>query len=187
MPSSYRGRSRSYPTQTPYNNPYNNPYTYPSPPKLQCTITWDSAAEAYSCATPYQPNFIEFIKTRIPGKQRAWDATQKLWFVKEDWLDIIQTLATELWGADAVKVITRKEVEDAERVQVRAQQEAILAALPERERAFYDFLTALPFEAMQAAYRRAALLLHPDRNPTDGEAMAKLNAAWSKIEKEYSK
>jgi len=154
---------------------------------IKCTITWDSAAGVYSIATPYEPNFVEFIKAKIPGAQRAWDPGTKLWTVEEHWLDVLQTLATELWGAGAVQVTTRANVEDAEREQRESQKQAIMASLPPRERALVEFVTALPFEAVQAAYRKAALALHPDRNPTDGEAMAKLNAAWTKVEKEMKK
>lgn len=161
-----------------------------SPPQAQavkCTIIWDSAAGVYSVSTPYEPNFVEFIKAKIPGNQRAWDPNTKLWTIEETWLEVIQTLATELWGATAVSVTTRQAIEDAERAARDAQRNAIVASLPERERAVFEFVSALPFEAVQAAYRKAALLLHPDRNPVDGTRMAELNAAWSRIEKEFKK
>lgn len=177
------GRYSSYRKPTAY------PFT-PSPPTTtatRCTITWDAAARVYMVNTPYDSNFVEFIKAKIPGKERAWDPGTKTWTVEERWLDVLQLLATELWTADAVKVITREQVETELRVQQEAQRSAIIATLPERERAIYEFITALPFEAVQAAYRKAALALHPDRNPTDGEAMSKLNAAWTKVEKEFSK
>jgi hypothetical protein len=139
--------------------------------------------DAYSVVAPYEPNFVEFIKVKIPGLDRAWDTNKKVWFVKEKWLDLLQVLATELWGAQSVVIQTRESVEDALRHQREAQHNAIIAALPERERALYEFLLALPNEAVQAAYRKAAMLLHPDRNGGDGEKMSKLNEAWSKLEK----
>jgi hypothetical protein len=154
---------------------------------IKCTITWDSAARVYSISTPYEPNFVEFIKAKIPGRSRAWDPGTKLWTVEEEWMDILRQLAIELWTETCVSVTTRSEVEDAEKIQREAQQQAILQALPERERALYEFLKTLPFEAVKAAYRKAAMELHPDRNPTDGEAMSKLNAAWAKVEVELKK
>lgn len=155
---------------------------------IKCTISWDSAAQVYMVSAPYEPNFVEFIKLKIqPARDRAWDPNTKMWAIEPSWLDLIQSLATELWTASYVKVITRDEVEQAERAEKEAQRNAIVASLPERERAIYEFVTALPFEAIQAAYRKAATLLHPDRNPTDGEAMSKLNASWTRIEKEFGK
>lgn len=162
-------------------------YGSPATPSIKCTITWDSAAGVYSVSTPYELNFVEFIKAKLPGKERAWDPNTKLWTIEEKWLDVIKQLAVELWTEACVSVTTRASIEDAERVQREAQQQAILQALPERERALYEFLKALPFEAIQAAYTKAAMLLHPDRNVNDGDAMSKLNAAWSKLEKELQK
>lgn len=170
-----------------YQRNASSPFGGTATASVKCTITWDSAARVYSISTPYEPNFVEFVKAKIPGSQRAWDPATKLWTIEESWLEVIQLLATELWGAASVQITTRQSVEDAEREAREAQQKAIIMSLPERERAIYEFVSALPFEAVQAAYRKAAMLLHPDRNPTDGEAMAKLNAAWSRMEKEFKK
>jgi curved DNA-binding protein CbpA len=63
----------------------------------------------------------------------------------------------------------------------------ILAALPPKERAFFELVELLPFEALQACYRKAAMMLHPDRNSNDGDKMARLNTAWNKIEEEFKK
>lgn len=183
----YRPSGPSGRTATASSSAFTAQYNHPTSVGIKCTITWDSAAGVYSISTPYEPNFVEFVKAKIPGSQRAWDPGTKLWTVEEHWLDVLQALATELWGATAVSVTTRQSIEDAEREQREAQNKAILMSLPPKERALVEFVSALPFEAVQAAYRKAALALHPDRNPTDGAAMAKLNAAWTNVEKEYKK
>ena len=41
----------------------------------------------------------------------------------------------------------------------------------------------LPFDAAQSAYRKAALLLHPNKGG-DKEKMTRVNALWSRIENE---
>jgi hypothetical protein len=46
------------------------------------------------------------------------------------------------------------------------------------------FATLLPFEALQAAYRAAAKIFHPDLGG-DSEQMQKLNAAWEAVEKHF--
>ena len=46
-----------------------------------------------------------------------------------------------------------------------------------------DFVLLLPNDALQKAYRSAAMTLHPDRGG-DMEKMARLNALWQRIETE---
>lgn len=190
-------RTRSYGSS--FNPPVNSIYAstagasgYPATPaaqqasqapKVQCTIKWNSAIGAYEVNTPYQPNFVEFIKAKIPGAERAWIPSSKTWVVQDRWLVVIVTLASELWGANAVDVVSRASVEDAEKELAAQQRLVILAALPERERAIFEFVELLPRTALQAAYRKAALDLHPDRNEGDGEQMSKLNVAWNAVEK----
>lgn len=166
---------------------YQTPSTSSHSTSTKCTITWDSSCGAYVVSTPYEPNFIEFLKARIPGGHRAWDAVNKTWKVEEQWVGLLQTLATELWGASAVKIITRDEVEDALRVSQEQQRVAIMQALPPRERAIMEFIELLTLDALRAAYRKAAVELHPDRNENDGSKMASLNASWTKLENEFTK
>src|SRR5258708_6975070 len=76
-------------TQNPYQayNPLGGTSSYNAQTKSQpqCSFEWDVARCAYSVKTQYQENFIEFIKAKIPGSDRAWDPTTKTWFIKEAW------------------------------------------------------------------------------------------------------
>lgn len=141
---------------------------------------------AYNVNVPYQPNFVEFIKAKVPGSDRAWVASTKTWVIKENWMEVIKLLATELWPGQ-VTIVTRQEVEDAEKKMREAQRLAILQALPTRERAMFEFFEVCPLECLAAAYKRAAMLLHPDKQGGDANKMSQLNAAWSKLEKELGK
>lgn len=154
--------------------------------QVRITITWEPAARVYKVVVPYDENFIEFIKAKIPGNKRAWDGSQKCWFVDEDVINVLVVLGTELWTADAVVFHSREEVEKAEREQREAQRQAVLNALPPRERAAMEFIELCTTDALKAAYRKAALELHPDRASGDAERMTKLNAAWAALEKELS-
>jgi L-lactate utilization protein LutC len=110
-------------------------------------------------------------------------SSTKTWVVKENWMEVIRLLASELWPGQ-VTVVSKQQVEDAERSAREQQRIAVLAVLPERERAMFEFFEVCPLECLSAAYKRAATLLHPDKQNGDGDTMARLNAAWSKLEKE---
>jgi len=47
------------------------------------------------------------------------------------------------------------------------------------------FVKLLPYTAAQAAFRKAAMELHPDKNGGNGDRMSALNASWTRIETEF--
>lgn len=153
--------------------------------QTQCTITWDHPTQAYVINTPYNPNFLEFIKARIPGAKRNWDPVAKVWRVEEDYMDVVRMLAEELWTPEAVKVIHKDEVEAAIAAQAKQMREAMLSQLPQKERTVFEFVEFLSLDALKAAYRKAAIELHPDKNANDGSKMARLNEVWTRVEKEF--
>jgi hypothetical protein len=200
-PTSYGrpGQSQARPQQTPGQaNPNRSQSTY-SPPQVQgygsatggtqvrCTILWDPAALAYLVQIPYDPNFIEFLKAKIPGPQRAWDSDMKQWRVEDGWERVLITLATELWGAGSISFRSRAEVEQEQVQLANAQREAFMSALPPKERACFEFFELCSLDALKAAFRKMALELHPDRNNGSAEKMTRLNTAWSTLETELSK
>jgi hypothetical protein len=145
---------------------------------------------AYAVKSQYQQNFIEFIKAKIPGSDRAWDAAQKVWYIKEAWFDIMYELASQLWP-NAVTTLTReaaerawKEQEAARSAMLKAQRESVLGPF---ESALLAFCEMCDLESLKAAYRKAAIALHPDKQGGDQERMARLNASWFVIEQELKK
>lgn len=155
--------------------------------QVRCTILWDAVALAYIVQVPYDPNFIEFLKAKVPGPQRAWDPDSKQWRVEDGWERVLIALATELWGAGSVSFHSRQDVETEQAQLAKAQREAFMSALPPKERACFEFFELCSLDALRSAFRKMALELHPDRNSGDATRMAKLNAAWSVLEKELSK
>lgn len=165
--------------------------TFPptGPTQTQCSFDWDVSRIAYAVKAQYQPNFIEFIKAKIPASDRAWDPGTKTWYIKEAWFDVMQELAQQLWPG-AVSCITRATAEAAWKAQERsrlvmlkAQREAVLGPF---EAALLDFCSLCDFESLKAAYRKASMTNHPDRGG-DADKMSKLNATWFKIEEEFRK
>lgn len=176
---------RGQPPQT-YANPS---YATQTRPTTQCTFTWDIPRSAYSVKCEYQPNFIEFIKAKVPASDRVWDPNVKMWYIKEAWYEVLHELAGQLWpGAVAstsksVAEAAWQAQENARRAAIAAQRAAILTTL---DNAILDFCTLCDSEALRACYRKMSLALHPDRGG-DADKMSKLNASWYVLETELKK
>lgn len=181
-------RGSSYQTQSTY------PVTS-SRTNTQCSFTWDVARGAYGVKSDFNPNFIEFIKAKVPGSDRAADydpVTRKFncWYIKEAWFDILHELATQLWPG-GVTVLSRVDAERAYKEQETARAQALAAqraaVLGPFEAALLDFFACCDLESLKACYRKAATSLHPDKAGGDSDKMARLNAAWFLIEQEFKK
>lgn len=161
-----------------------------SRPTTQCTFEWDMARSAYSVKTQFNENFIEFIKAKIPGSDRAWNPDLKIWFIKEAWYDIMFELASQLWPG-AVATITKAQAETAWKEQeasrlkmLTAQRAAVLGPF---ENALLEFCALCDTDSLRAAYRKMSIVLHPDKPGGDADKMARLNAAWFVVETELKK
>jgi len=146
-------------------------------------IYWDTKLQAYQLQMKGDfakiEKVVSFLKTAIPHSDRNWDPTSKTWTFTEKYLDGVQKLCVVMFGSQEVACLTRDKVEGQTRsVSVNGSNTLDSALL--------TFMKLLPFEAAQAAYRRASMVLHPDKGG-DMELMTKLNQAWSKIEKEVYK
>lgn len=141
-------------------------------------IWWDTSVQAYRCATPYKAEFVEALKLVIPTSKRSFDPSTKVWTFAEECLVGITALCARVWSTKP-NVLTRQQVENA-------QQSAVLSKTSGVDVVIVEFFRLLPPEAAQAAYRKAAMLLHPDRGG-DMDKMSRLNAAWQRIEAEVYK
>lgn len=140
-------------------------------------IWWDSSVAAYRLAVPYNQTFTELFKQLIPHSDRAWHPDSKIWTITEKYFDPTATLLKKMFGG-AITIISRDAAE-----KVSAPPPVKLAPL---DQVLLQFIKLLPHEAAQSAYRKAALLLHPDKGG-DMEKMANLNTCWQRIEEEFYK
>jgi len=160
----------------------------------QCSFTWDVPRQAYAVTAAYQPNFIEFIKAKVPGSDRVPDydpVTRKFkcWYIREAWFDVLNELAQQLWP-NAVSVLTKDAAEAAWQAQEKARTDALAAqraaVLGPFEAALLDFTALCDVDALRAARNKMAIALHPDKGG-DPDKMARLNASWFLIESEFKK
>ena len=105
---------------------------------------------------------------------RGWDPASKIWTITERFFPAIKVAAERIFPGQ-VNILTREQAEKAtapSAVKIKTLNEVLL-----------DFVLLLPNDALQKAYRVAAMTLHPDRGG-DMEKMSRLNALWQRIEME---
>jgi hypothetical protein len=148
---------------------------------IKCKIWYDVKIQAYRISTPYSQAFVDFLKIQIPASDRAFDPTSRIWTFNEKYFDPIRFMAEKVWAHSG-----ETHVVDKQHAEAAARSNSTLTRRPEASlnESIVEFFRLIPYEAAKAAYRKAALEMHPDRNANDGERMSKLNAVWTRIEKE---
>jgi len=146
----------------------------------KCKIWWDVDIMSYHISTPYNPEFVAAIKQLIPASDREFHDSTKIWIFTERFFSPVCSLAAAIWPTlGEVNIINREAAE-------RANAPTTTDKKPMAD-ICQDFINILPFEAAQTAYRKAAIMLHPDKNSGDQEKMSKLNVLWDRIQKEVFK
>ncbi len=188
------------PKQTP--KPYSYQYgKVPPMPSYQhttqqqstakCRIWYDVDIQAYYISTPYSEQFVNFIKIAVPVSDRGYDPSTKHWTFTEKWFDVVLDLAKKVWRNPGEVVCTTKaQAEQAAQAQASSQQQRTTSAPVHKaplDQIFADFMRLISFDAANAAYRKAALEFHPDRNQGKDDKMSHLNALFTRIKEEKQK
>src|SRR5207245_955995 len=147
---------------------------------IKCKIWWDLATQSYVVSSSYNEKLVEALKNVIPSSDRSFDPKTKFWFLTEPYGEALRKIAEACFGVGSVSFTSKLIAEQTRQRQVvsPASQQASLDVV------VTQFFALLSYEAAKAAYRKAALDLHPDRLNGDPSKMASLNDLWSRIEKE---
>jgi hypothetical protein len=153
---------------------------------IKARVWYDLQSGAYVVSSAYNDKLVEALKTLIPSGDRSYDPQTKHWFVKEQYGEFIRSICVNAFGVHAVSFTSRQVAEQA---QTQSRQYAPLSSTPSgtTEAAIQDFFALLDYDSAKAAYRRAAGVLHPDKQGGDASKMSRLNELWGRIEKEYYK
>jgi hypothetical protein len=154
---------------------------------IKARIWWDVQSGAYVISSAYNDKLVEALKTIIPSGDRSFDPQTKHWFVKEQYGEMIRSVAASAFGVHAVSFTSKLTAEQAQQQQRQWQPPVSSTPSGTTEAAIQDFFALLDYDSAKAAYRRAAGTLHPDKAGGDAQKMAKLNELWARIEKEYYK
>ena len=168
------------------------------PTNYNIKILWDDSIAAYRVSTPFSPQFVELLKQLIPAGARAWDIQTKVWTVEEKYGVPIFDLCARIWSpqnilfVDAVAQAAAKAATAFHAQQNTQAQPSNYQYVPPKitkgdplDLVMLNFFKTLPYDAAKAAYRNAALLLHPDRQGGSADKMTVLNMTWTRIEQEY--
>jgi hypothetical protein len=154
-----------------------------TPQPANIRIWWDAAIQAYRLSSPYNKTLVDALKQHIPASDRSFDEQTKQWIITERYFDPIKNVFT-LIGLKAV-IITRQQVETTtQTASTGANGNAVSRQRQPLDAVIVEWVRLLPYDAAKAAYRRAALDLHPDKNQGNASRMTSLNAAWDRIAKE---
>jgi hypothetical protein len=143
----------------------------------KCTIWYDPKLDGYTLQCAFSPNFIEFIKAAIPASDRSFDPATKNWKFHKKYADAVLKTAKSMFGDSNVAFISE--------AQVRGATPQVSKNLT-IDQTFAEFMKLLPFDAANAAFRKAAMLLHPDRGG-NMDSMSRLNTLWDRIRTEFYK
>ena len=115
--------------------------------------------------SPYDPDYIEDLKTVIQPSHRIWDKDQRVWHVNEMFLEELVGLLQMHFDE-----VTTDLVEPAE------------PATSNMFKPVFEALKGMPDGAIDKVYKSLAFALHPDHGGSN-ELMTKLNGAYQEAKK----
>jgi hypothetical protein len=149
---------------------------------IKARIWWDVNAQAYVISMAFNEKAVEALKGLIPSGDRNWDPSTKMWYVKEPYGEALRSLFGSAFGIHAVSFTSKTVAEQSQQASsTRASSQGAMlnTAGGTTEDAMVAFFMLLSYDAAKAAYRRAAMDVHPDKQSGDGTKMSKLNDLWS--------
>lgn len=146
---------------------------------IKVRIWYDTQLDAYTVSSSYSKAFVDGIKAFIPVGSRDYDPKSHFWYIKEQYVDIVRTMAEKAFGVGTVSFTSKQVSQQSQQytqqyVSQSTPQQALLA----------EFVELIPYDALKRAYLLACQALHPDRPTGDAQKMSRLNQLWDRIEKE---
>ena len=144
-------------------------------------VWWDPGVQAYRSSFPFKQQVVDFLKGNIPHSDRSFDNQTKVWTFTEQYFDGMVKFLQLAYGTSEVATVSKLQYEQAQNA-ARSNTNAV-RKLDSKDADLAEFMHLLPYEAAREAYRKASFILHPDKGG-DMEKMSKLNALWTRIQKE---
>lgn len=170
----------------------------------EARLIYEPALQGYSLKFSYDPGLVDFIKKVIPSHKRTTSGPPDwIWYFPSEFFDIVKVMF-EGHREFKLTIVTEEEVLN----KIKEQEESSRSDWRPREysiedelKKFYNILWPLPINNGQGltleqvknynkneatkVYRKASMLIHPDRNGGDSTKMSELNAVWAILKEGY--
>ena len=150
---------------------------------------WNPQVSVYVIKFDYDKQFVDVIKSAVPGNCRTYDTQTREWYVTENYFDGLKMVADAILKPRGYKIYTFTRAQ-AEEFNQPAQNIVPVTTY------FSEFCTlaasagiSVDTNITQAdaakIYKRLAMHYHPDRNAGAEDNMARLNVAWKELKNGY--
>lgn len=160
--------------------------------KVQVSIQWDNVTNA-----AYKLRFdqigkhwskiepiITLIKTSIASSDREYDPDTKTWYISEKHITAIRQICEAIPDFEVIFVEKPEQVQ-AQKFHNKEDDYAEFKRLVSFAHIQFDDTTELL--AATKVFRKAAMYLHPDRNPDMANEMSALNEVFTRLKTTYFK
>jgi hypothetical protein len=153
---------------------------------IKTRIWWDFSTQSYIVSSAFSVRLVEGLKFVVPVNERSFDPQTKFWYVKEAYGEMIREVSEKAFGKGSVSFTSRQVAEQSQQRtwQSGSRTGVLNVASSPIEDCILSFFRLLSYDSAKAAYRKAAMELHPDRANGDASKMSRLNEFWDRIEKE---
>lgn len=174
-----------------YSGSFHDPFDR-TPQKVQVSILWDNVTNAayklkfdnirghWSKVEP----IVMLIKTSIASSDREYDPDTKTWYISEAKIKPILEMCQAIPDFEVTFVEKPEQVKATQFHSKEADYAEFKRLL---SFAHVQFEDTTDFNIAVKIYRKAALALHPDRNPEMAAEMSALNEVWSRLKESYFK
>lgn len=138
------------------------------------TLKFDNIGSHWKKCEP----IIELIKASIPSSQREWVPEIKTWYIGEAFIKPIKDICEQIPEFDVIWV-EKPEGVKATKFHSHEDDYAEFKRLVSFAHVEFDDTTDL--SVITKIFRKAAMLLHPDRSPETSDLMSSLNEVFTRL------
>lgn len=166
--------------------------SFREPQKVQVSIQWDQVTNAayklrFDQIGPHWSKIspiIDLIKISIPSSQREYEPETKTWYIGEPYIKAIKDICEQISEFELIYIEKPEQVR-AVAFHSKEDDYAEFKRLVSFAHIAFDDTTELAVATK--VFRKAAMLLHPDRNPEMASEMSALNEVWTRLKTTYFK
>lgn len=136
------------------------------PMKILATLIYDEMLDIWRVRTPYHPDWVAEVKSRIPPPARKWVKEDQTWLIDPMFMEVIKELCEQYFDGYH-----------------ESRPNLAAPTLANEASCYRNFVTVIPKDLLKKLYREASLALHPDKGGSTA-SMSALNVAWDALKKE---